>query len=233
MTGKRVILMAGILGLMIALLAVRLVRAGSEAGDESAAARDSVQTLTPLSLYLLDEAERVLAQGWDGMSEGEKEAFNTIFDPAGTGEVDEAYVASVLENYRKIRGKTEDGLAILYAGEDAQCQDMRLYYTDLLRLYVCPYFFEEENDLRKARTLIHEMAHAALLVADRPYYRPTSKQYAELTPQGSWPGRLPVVGRVLREVLRDDTLYHPDAYAHFALLSAGYTNIYAAGLGSD
>ena len=209
MTGKRAIVTAGIVGIMVALLAVRLVRAGSEMDAKSAAVRDRVQSLTPVSLYLLDEAERVLAQGWQGMSKAEREAFGKLFDPAGTGEVDDAYVSRVLENYQKIRAKTEDGMAITYAGEDARCQDMRLYYTDLLHLYVCPYFFEEENELRKARTLIHEMAHAALLVADRPYYRPTSKEYAELTPEGSWPGRLPVVGRLLREVVRDDLAEGP------------------------
>lgn len=229
MTGKRAIVTAGIAGIMVALLAVRLVRASNEMGAESEVVKDGVKSLTPVSLYLLDEAEGVLAQGWQGMSEGEKEAFNMIFDPAGTGEVDEAYVTQVLDNYETIRQKMEDGLAITYAGDDEKCQGKRLYYTDLVRLHVCPYFFEEGNDLRKARTLIHEMAHAALLVADRPYYRPTSKQYAKLTPEGSWPGRLPVVGRLLREVLRNDTLHHPDAYAHFAVLSAGYTNIYAVG----
>jgi hypothetical protein len=71
------------------------------------------------------------------------------------------------------------------------------------------------------------MTHKALLVSDRAYYRPTSKQYAKLTPNGSWAAQLPLVGRVLREVLRGDTLYHPDAYAHYALLNAGYNNIYA------
>lgn len=141
----------------------------------------------------------------------------------------EPAVASVLGNYQEIRDKLADGLPITYAAEGDMCEGKRLYYTDLLRLHVCPYFFEEGNELRKARTLIHEMAHAALLAADRPYYRPTSKVYAQLTPEGSWPARLPVVGRLLRAVLRDDTLYHPDAYAHFALLSAGHTNIYAAG----
>ena len=149
-----------------------------------------------------------------------------IYDPAGTGEVDGQFVAEVLENYGKIRASFDGDVQVVSAAQNDNCQGQRLYYTDLLQLYVCPHFFEEENELRKARTLIHEMTHIALLVSDRAYYRPTSKQYAQLTPNGSWPGQLPLVGRVLREVLKGDTLYHPDAYAHYALINAGYSNIY-------
>jgi hypothetical protein len=58
-------------------------------------------------------------------------------------------------------------------------------------------------------------------VKDRPYYRPTSKFYAELTPRGSWTSQLPIVGPVIREIVASDTLYHPDAYAHFALVASG------------
>ena len=116
---------------------------------------------------------------------------------------------------------------MVYAPDNDNCDGQRLYFTDLSRLIVCPYFFQEDNELRKAHTLIHEIAHIALIVADRPYYRPTSKKYAALTPNGSWTTELPLVGPVLREILRGDTLYHPDAYAHFALINAGYTNIYA------
>ena len=65
--------------------------------------------------------------------------------------------------------------------------------------------------------MIHEFGHIALLSKDRPYYRPTSKLYAELTPRGSWASQLPGIGPVIREVVASDTLYHPDAYAHFAL----------------
>lgn len=229
MTGKRVFLAASIVAIAVILRAAAFAQAAEEMDAQITAANDGVQSLTPLSLALVDEATSALSQGWDGMSPDQREAFLTLFDPAGTGTVDEAYAAKVLANYQEIRAKLADGLPVVYAAEDDMCEGKRLYYTDIARLHVCPYFFEEKNELRKARTLIHEMAHAALLVTDRPYYRPTSKAYAQLTPEGSWPARLPVVGRLLREVLRDDTLYHPDAYAHFALLSAGYTNIYAAG----
>lgn len=187
-----------------------------------------VHTLTPVSLQLVDEAVAVLSPGWPNMSQDQRDTFLLLYDPANTGDVDAEFAVVVLGNYQQIRETLAGDLQVTYAPQNDTCQGKRLYFTDLSRLYVCPYFFEEENELRKARTLIHEMAHMALLVADRPYYRPTSKQYAKLTPNGSWMTDLPLVGRVLRELLRSDTLYHPDAYAHFALMNAGYTNIYAS-----
>jgi hypothetical protein len=214
---------------MFFLRTVLIGRAEETAAAPSQLAESAIEELTPLSLQFVDGAIAVLSKGWSGMDEGEREIFLQIYDPAGTGEVDEQFVAEVLGNYRQIRRTLTAGLPVAYAGQSEPCKGQRLYYTDLTRLYVCPHFFEEENDLRKARTLIHEMAHKALWVSDRAYYRPTSKQYAKLTPNGFWAAQLPLVGRVLREVLRGDTLYHPDAYAHFALLNAGYNNIYAPG----
>lgn len=198
-----------------------------ESAEMASRAVGEVEALTPLSLSFIDGAMATLSQGWAGMNQVERDMFLQIYDPAGTGEVNEQFVAEVLENYRKIRSSLDSDKQVFFAAQSDTCEGQRLYYTDLLQLFVCPYFFEEKNELRKARTLIHEMTHIALLVSDRAYYRPTSKQYAELTPNGSWAGQLPLVGRVLREVLKSDTLYHPDAYAHFALLNAGYSNIYA------
>jgi hypothetical protein len=186
-----------------------------------------VKNISQISLHLVDETIAVLSQGWSDMSPVEREKFLQIFDPSGTGEVDEQYVAEVLGNYRKIRRTLLNDIPVVYAPQSDKCIDQRLYYTYLLRVYVCPYFFEEENDLRKARTLIHEMAHQALLVNDRPYYNPTSKHYARLTPYGHWAAQLPLVGHIIRELLRGDTLYHPDAYAHYALLGAGYRRSYS------
>lgn len=190
-------------------------------------ATQQVHALTPTSLRLVDEAIVTLYQGWTNMDQAKKESFLKLYDPSATGEVDAQFVAHVLANYQEIRATLASDIPVAYAAESDTCEGKRLYYTDLTQLYVCPYFFQEENELRKARTLIHEMAHIALIVADRPYYRPTSRQYAELTPNGSSMTQLPLVGRIVREVLRSDTLYHPDAYAHFALINAGYTNIYA------
>jgi hypothetical protein len=155
------------------------------------------------------------------MDAGQRALFLRYFDPAGTGEVDEAFVVAVRQNYRRIRHAFSGEVPLRYEADSHLCQEMRLYYTDLLSLHVCPYFLTEGNDLRKARTLIHEYAHIALWVVDRPYYCPGSKDYARLTPRGSCPAQLPLVGPLLRELNANDTLYHPDAYAHYALAASG------------
>ena len=54
------------------------------------------------------------------------------------------------------------------------CTGMRLYYTDFTKIHVCPYFNTEQKAGRKERVLVHEVAHIALLVVDRPYYDPRS-----------------------------------------------------------
>ncbi len=180
-----------------------------------------VRDITPLSIQMVDEATAVLAEGWSGMNPAEQEAFLNLFDPANTGEVDEQFVQSVSGNYHRIRRSLGKEIEVKYETENSHCEGRRLYYTDIISLHVCPYFLTETDDTRKARTLIHEFAHIALLSKDRPYYRPTSKLYAELTPRGSWASQLPGIGPVIREVVASDTLYHPDAYAHFALAISG------------
>lgn len=60
------------------------------------------------------------------------------------------------------------------------------------------------------------MVHISLLINDRAYYQEGDSRYLALTPRGHWTAELPLIGRILREVARADTLYHPDAYAHFA-----------------
>ena len=180
-----------------------------------------VQAIKLLSIEMVDQTVADLSDGWSGMSADEQEAFLTIYDPANTGEIDEQFVLSVLNNYQSIRHTLENDVEVKYEPDSDRCSGKRLYYTDIIRLYVCPYFLIETNDTRKARTLIHEFAHIALRVKDRPYYRPTSKLYAEMTPRGSWTSQLPIVGPVIREIVANDTLYHPDAYAHFALVASG------------
>ena len=98
---------------------------------------------------------------------------------------------------------------------------MRLYYTNFISIYICPYFLEEDSVERKARNLIHEVAHQVLLALDRSYYDPKSysAHYHDLMPRGSSYTKIPVIGHIIREIQRSDTLYHPDAYAWFAGLS--------------
>ena len=179
------------------------------------------EKVSPLSIQIVDQAIAVLSQGWSEMSQAEREAFLILYDPSNTGDIDKTFIAMVVENFQKIRATLNNGIPVTFETDSGQCIDMRLYYIDFVTLHVCPYFMEEENEVRKARTLVHEMAHQALLVTDRAYYRPTSNQYAELTPRGSWMTQLPVVGRVIAEVFKGDTLNHPDAYAHFALAVSG------------
>lgn len=224
MVGKKAIWLAELIVVMVmAFRTAARAWAFNSTPQASAQAEIEVAALTPLSLQLVDQAILDLAQGWEGLSQAQQDLFLELYDPAQTGEVDEQFVDEVLANYRKIRTRLSGDTAVVYAARSYPCREQRLYYTDLSRLYVCPYFFEEDNEGRKARTLIHEMAHMALLVVDRAYYYPESEAYAKLTPYGSWITRAPLVGRAMREVLRGDTLYHPDAYAHFALLNAGYT----------
>lgn len=198
------------------------VVSASESGQlEGKVAVGQIRAITPLSMQMVDEAMVVLSKGWFGISPAEQEAFLTIFDPAHTGEIDEQFVWTVLSNYQRIRQSLENEIEVKYESDDDRCEGRRLYYTDIISLHVCPYFLTETNDTRKARTLIHEFAHIGLRVTDRPYYRPTSKSYTELTPRGSWASQLPIVGPVIREIVACDTLYHPDAYAHFALVTSG------------
>jgi hypothetical protein len=210
-----------ILALIILKVFVPVILARESGQHEQAEVIQQVSTITPLSIEMVDQTMAVLSDGWLGMSHVEQEAFLTIYDPADTGEIDEQFLETVASNYQKIRQSLENEIEVKYEAEDERCEGMRLYYTDIISLHVCPYFLTETNDTRRARTLIHEFAHIALRVTDRPYYRPTSKLYAELTPQGSWASQLPVIGPVLRELVASDTLYHPDAYAHFAVAASG------------
>lgn len=177
-----------------------------------------VQSLIPMSIQMIDQAEAVLSHGLDEMTPDTLEMFNNIFDPGDTGEIDQAFIEVVLANYEVISSRLEAGIKVEYAGDSDQCTGMRLYYTDFVRIYICPYYMEEDKIERKARVLIHEVAHIALLVTDRPYYDPKSysSQYNALTPRGSWVTEIPVIGHVLREIAHTDTLYSPDTYAWFA-----------------
>lgn len=180
-----------------------------------------VQALTPMSIELVDQAIAVLSKGWQDMSPAERQVFLLLYDPSNTGEVDERFVEAVLNNYRRIRTALDRPIPVKYEADSSTCLGERIFYTDIIKLHVCPYFLTVGNDRLNARTLIHEYAHFALLVADRPYYDPASTDYAALTPYGSQANQLPLVGPVIRELSRGDTLYHPDAYAHFAVAVSG------------
>jgi hypothetical protein len=185
-----------------------------------------VNAVAPVSIEMVDEAIEVLAGGLSNLSPEQAEAFLRLYDPSKSGEVDEEFVSTVVNNYEKIRRSLDGNINAVYEPDSDMCEGKRLYYTDLLKIHVCPYFNGEDNMDRKARVLVHEMAHKALLVTDRHYFRTTSKAYLTLTPNGSWAAQLPIVGKIFREIAHNDTLYHPDAYAHFAV--AVYTGDYQA-----
>lgn len=205
---------------MIALIVINssgpaLAIAGTHNIDD-AESTVQINGVVPVSREMVDEALNVLAGGLSNLSQDQRSAFLRLYDPSETGDIDEAYLAKVVRNYERIRKSLDGEVKVKYESESGMCVERRLVYTDLLQIHVCPYFKIEENVNRKARVIVHEVAHKALLAADRHYYRPTNKAYLTLTPNGSWAAQLPVIGKIFREIGRSDTLYHPDAYAHFA-----------------
>lgn len=178
-----------------------------------------VQALLPMSRDMVDRAIVMLSGGLVGMKPAERDLFNQLYDPGNTGDIDERFVADVLANYERIRDRLDGPLSISWAPNSKRCGAMRLYYTDLTTIFICPYFDIEQNQHRKARVLIHEAVHMSLLAVDRPYFHKNtySTRYRALTPRGPWTARLPFVGPLFREIAHGDTLFHPDAYAWYAM----------------
>lgn len=210
----------------------------SASGNESvqvadAAVEQQIRTIIPMSIGMVEAAMAVLSEGWSGMSPAEQELFLIIYDPSNSGSVDEDYVAEVLANYQKIRQDLDEKISVAYEPDSTLCIGQRLYYVDPIKLHVCPYFLTETIESRKARTLIHEVAHIAFKALDRPYFGLGSEQYEALKPRGHRATQMRVIGPALREILRDDTLYHPDAYAHFSLGVSGQPGALALYLGED
>jgi hypothetical protein len=218
MLNRKYYLISGIIFIVLLLkVFVPAVMAGDSGRMAEVAAQNQLEALTPVSIGMVDQAMTVLGQGWTGMTNQEKELFLALYDPAGTGTIDDEFVETVYLNFQKIRETLNRGVPVSYENEHDLCIGQRLYYTDYISLHVCPFFFQETNENRQARELVHEYAHIALRVKDRPYYRPTSLAFAKLTPRGHRAAGLPLIGPLVREIMASDTLYHPDAYAHFAL----------------
>ena len=177
-----------------------------------------VRNLIPTAIQEIDNTVATLSKGWSGMTPAEREQLSKIYDPGDTGQIDEKYVETILNNYLMIRRKLNDDLTIENSENNNMCIGQRLYYTDFINIYVCPYYHTEHREERQVRTLMHETAHMALLVVDRPYYDPKSysSRYNALTLQGSWVTQIPVFGHLIREIVHNDTLYHPDTYAWLA-----------------
>jgi len=218
MTVKKKAKQLGLL-LIVTILANSIAAPVAALPQPGGQAAEPIQALLPLSRQMVDQAIDALSGGLAGMTPAERTLFNQLFDPGDTGDVDQQFIADVLANYGRIRDRLDAPWRFIRVLDSDQCQNQRLYYTDLANLYVCPYFDAEQSLDRKARVLIHEAAHMSLLVVDRPYFHKNtySTRYQALSPRGPWTARLPLVGPLLREIAHGDTLFHPDAYAWFAV----------------
>ncbi len=191
---------------------------GPEFGDLDSRLSARVQLIVPMSLQMIDAASNSLASGWEAMDPVERHYFQLFFDPGNTGEIDQDFVEEVLRKYQKIRAEFDGTLTLVLEPESEYCVDERLFFTYYQNVHVCPYFMKDQHPRWMASVLVHELVHIALKVKDRAYYEPDSEAYESLTPRGSAVTQLPVIGPLFREVLRGDTLYHPDAYAWFGAM---------------
>ena len=208
--------MIGMVTLMFILQASSASAAGLDDEDESTAIRKA-QAALPTSLQMVDDAITLLSKGLAGMTQEERELFQGFFDPGNTGDIDENYVLQVLDNYRRLREVLNKELTIKYEPESRDCRLMALFHTNYFEVHVCSYILEETNAGRIARDLVHEAAHIAWLANDREYYYSQDYQpYQKLTPRGHPAAQIPVVGRIIREIVLDDTLFNPDTYCTFA-----------------
>ena len=80
-------------------------------GDEGEVLEE-VEALIPVSQQLVADAIEVLSDGLSNMSPEEREQFERIFDPSGSGAIDDDYVEDVLNNYRKIESRLENSFVL-------------------------------------------------------------------------------------------------------------------------
>jgi hypothetical protein len=194
----------------------------------------TIRRLLPTAIAKTEKAIQVLSLGWSRMSAQQRTVFNKYFDPANTGEVDAQFVSDVLANFRAIRREFDDDLTFECMPAGGMCTGGRLYYTHWGNIFVCPYFKTETDDTRRARDIVHELAHNAMYAVDRTYFgsghgHAHGPGHTGLSPRGSWPLQIPVLGYGYRLIggiahliggpdtgMLTDTLYHPDAYSMFA-----------------
>lgn len=203
--------------LLVNTAADALLAGGPTGGsDRPQQAWGGLQVSLAASRSMVEHAIEVLDRGWEHMNAAERAEFIRYYDPGHTGQIDEQFVRSVRRNYVRILRRLETIPAVEFAPASRMCRGMRLFYTDFMHVFACPFLLTETNPDRVARDLVHETAHMALLVVDRAYYYEDYTPYEELTPRGHWTAQLPLIGHLLREIARADTQYHPEAYARFA-----------------
>ena len=187
----------------------------------TASIRSQVRALIPRGIARVERAIRIISQGWNNMSAAEQQTFSTFLDPANTGEIDESFVQDVLNNFRAIRREFDNDLVVECESDGGMCVQQRLYYTYWSNIHVCSRAFRQETSTtRKERDFVHELAHNGMMAVDRPYYdHDTSTfeaRFGNLSPRGNWSTQIPIIGALMRVILRTDTEYHPDAYSWFA-----------------
>jgi hypothetical protein len=161
----------------------------------------------------LENAVRVLGQGWDRMSVAEKGLFNKYFDPSGSG-VNAGFVAQVLVNFRGLLRELNRNVVVECENPSFMCSGDTNAYTWWADLHVCPVFFTRSQN-EQAHILIHEAAHGSLAALDRAYYWQRS-EFSSLTPRGTPLRNFPILGPLFTLIARNDTLNNPDSYACFA-----------------
>jgi hypothetical protein len=129
-------------------------------------------------------------------------------------------VADVLSNFRTIRQEFDNDLVFECERPGGLCNNVpggafTYGYTYWLDIHICPAFETRLTTVPdRARGLVHEITHNALVAVDRPYY--TDPGYASLTPRGTAAAQIPILGPLIGLIARSDTLYSPDAYSYFA-----------------
>ncbi len=188
----------------------------------------------PVALQNVSAAIASLAPGWTHMAPAAKAAFARWFDPAGTGDVDDAFVRDVRANFGRIHAymrsltfdcKPDSGS--LCGSSKKWCVGGRLMWTCFGNLHVCTDAYRATGDEPfKIETMIHESVHNALHVTDRAYSN--RAEFGKLRPR---PGgvlgflaSIPILGALFTPLVKlfgsSDTLYNPDSYARYAMDSA-------------
>lgn len=179
-----------------------------------------------------------LAPGWKRMDEGNRAVFRQLFDPADSGDVDEAFVRDVRGNFQKVQSymrslhfDCNQDSKNLCGSAHGWCTGQRLMWTCFGNLHVCPRYASEPLESRKIETVIHESTHNALHTTDREYVGDSG--FSRLRPRGggsfgaailSFLGKLPVIGTLFRFIpANSDTLYNPDSYASYAMEAEPHT----------
>jgi hypothetical protein len=172
-----------------------------------------VRTAMADAIPRVENAGRVLAQGWDRMNAVETTLFNKYFDPSGSG-VDAGFVAQVLVNFRALLRELDRDVVVECEDPSFMCSGETNAYTWWADIHVCPPFFTR-SQANQAKILIHEAAHNTLMAVDRAYFWQTS-DFDALTPRGTAARFVPILGPLFTLIARTDTLNNPDSYACFA-----------------